>query len=152
VTDAFFSYAKADAAIAETLHTGLLAAGCRVWFDVAELRTDEPWRDQVRSGIADARALLVLLSDAWVASPACAFELRCATERQKPPVVVLIGGSTLSIELPAALRDAAATWIREASLDRAVETAASRLRECRRPGGAPEADSVSQRVSPTEQK
>ena len=131
--DAFLSYAKADAAAVSALRAGLVTAGCQLWYDDAELRAGEPWRDQVRSGIADARALLVVFSEAWRASPACDFEHRCASERRTPVVVVSVGGSLLSIEIPAPLREPAVTWIREESLARTVEATASWLRACRDP-------------------
>ena len=123
-----------DGATAKALCEGLVAAGCLLWVDDAELRTSEPWRDQVRSGIDDARVLPVVFSEAWVTSPACAFERNYACERQKPLVIALAGGSTLPTEVPAALRDGGVTWVsREESLSRTVETTASWLLASRGP-------------------
>jgi hypothetical protein len=137
LNDAFLSYAKVDAEKVNALYQGLVAAGCLVWLDDVELRTSKPWRDQVRSGIDDARVLLVAFSGAWEPSRACKFELDYAVERQKPPAIVLVSGSTPLGEMPAALRDAAATWVsREESLERAVEITASWLLASRGPGRA----------------
>ena len=106
--DAFISYAARDRATASMVCSRLSSLGIRLWFDVDELaRSRDSWRRAVHDGIADSRAVLVLLSEHWHASPACRYELAITLERRVPVVAIrLAGRSDMSAVLSSLPTDA----------------------------------------------
>jgi hypothetical protein len=91
--DAFISYAARDRATASMVCSRLSSLGLRLWFDVDELpRSRDSWRRAVHDGIADSRAVLVLLSEHWHVSPACRYELAITVERRVPVIAIRLAG------------------------------------------------------------
>jgi hypothetical protein len=87
--DAFVSYAARDSAPTHPVCSRLTALGIRLWLDTEDLRRSrDPWRRAVQKGIAQSRALLVVLSEHWDESPACRYELAVALERHVPLVAM----------------------------------------------------------------
>ena len=87
--DAFVSYAARDRVIARDVCSALTALGIRLWVDTQDLRRPrDTWRRSVQMGIAQSRALLVLVSEHWDQSPACRYELALALERRVPLVAM----------------------------------------------------------------
>lgn len=65
----FVSHASEDATLAEQVATQLTAGGVPAWFDGWEIRAGDSIRQKVDAGLAECRALLVLLSHRSVAKP-----------------------------------------------------------------------------------
>jgi hypothetical protein len=104
--DAFVSYAARDSTFAHVVCSGLTALGIRLWLDTEDLRwSRDTWRRAVQNGIAQSRALFVVLSEHWDKSPACRYELAIALERRVPLVAISIvdqpGAISRSSLLPA---------------------------------------------------
>src|SRR4051794_30398187 len=86
--DAFISYARADAAIAERIARLLAGAGRTAWVDVDDIPAGAPWREELGTAIEAASAVVFIVSERWVASRECRKELDRADELGKRMVPV----------------------------------------------------------------
>ena len=82
MADVFLSYARPDAAVAERIARELGSRGWSVWFD-REIPAHETYADVIATELEKARAVLVLWSDAAVASQWVRSEANRARELRK---------------------------------------------------------------------
>ncbi len=113
----FLSYASSDRARALHLADLLEASRVAVWIDRKSIAGGTSWSAEIVRGIEQCAALIVLLSEAAVASPNVQQEIQLAWESRKPILPVLLA----NVQLPQAMRYALAgrQWIE--ALDRPDE-------------------------------
>jgi WD40 repeat protein len=88
--DVFVSYAREDVEfVARRLVPALEARGKAVWVDLTGIPPAAEWRERIRSGIAAAKAVVAVLSPAFVASRICADEIEQAAEANKRLIPVV---------------------------------------------------------------
>ena len=87
----FISYSHADSAFVNVLAANLVKRNAHVWVDTWELNVGDSMLDKVQLAIQDSSALLVILSQASVASEWCRKELNAGLMREldEKRVVVL---------------------------------------------------------------
>jgi hypothetical protein len=69
--DAFLSYAREDSEVVGLLTDGLEGRGKAVWVDTEEIPFSVSWRERAHAGIEAAKAVVFVLSEHWLGSPAC---------------------------------------------------------------------------------
>jgi WD40 repeat protein len=107
--DVFVSYARKDRDVADRLCAGLEAAGKEIWIDREDIPDTADWRARARAGVETAKAVLFVLSEDWVESKYCRFELDHAVEMHKRLIPVALPPELDPGTLPLALRDL--SWI-----------------------------------------
>lgn len=130
--DAFISYAREDAELAETLCTRLKDGGQTIWIDKEGVRFSESWREKARAGIHAAKATILILTPDWLRSEACAWEAKHAVEVHKKVVPIAVAPAPDPRTLPGPVRDR--KWIPldpatidQATIDRILQTLAADL-------------------------
>ena len=121
--DAFLSYAREDSEVVERLIEELEAHDKAVWVDTEEIPFSTSWRERAHAGIEAAKAVVLVLSEHWLASRACRWELEQAAQRNKRLVPVLSGPDLPAESLPSDLADL--TWIplrEESAIEELVRT------------------------------
>ncbi len=113
--DAFLTYAREDSDVVERLIAGLDEHDKAVWVDREEIPFSTSWRERAHAGIEAAKAVVVVLSEHWLGSPACRWELEQAVQRNKRLVPVLAGPDLPAESLPSELADLAWIPLREKS-------------------------------------
>ena len=105
--DAFVSYAGADWPRVRRLCVGLGARGKRLWIDNEQFEPTEAWENEVKSGIAGARVVVLLVTPKWLKSAQCGRELELVRDAKKPkPVLTVILSDTVApSSLPRVLLD-----------------------------------------------
>jgi len=73
--DAFVSYSRADAGVAERLREQLHERGMDAWLDVEGIVGGEPWQARIIRAIEACKAFVFLVSPDSVCSRVCAEEL-----------------------------------------------------------------------------
>lgn len=88
--DVFLSYSRADLARAQELVARLEASGRSVWVDWSGIPPTAEWMSEVEAGIDSSAGVVVLLSQASIASEVCGREVAHAQESGKRVVPVAI--------------------------------------------------------------
>ena len=102
----FISYSHEDRDFADGLAMQLVQQGVRVWVDRWELAVGDSLTERIQAAIAGASALLVILSQASVASEWCRRELTAGLVRElEEKRVVVLPVVTDDCEIPLFLRD-----------------------------------------------
>src|SRR3954447_24925246 len=118
--DAFVSYAREDANVVHAIADGLRVAGKEIWIDREKIPFASDWRVRARAGVDAARAVILVLSEHWLASEACRYELERAAASHKRLVPVTVEWEPKSDELPGAVRDLVWIPVESGSADSAV--------------------------------
>ncbi len=71
----FISYSRTTSELANALTDALEARGYRVWIDQESITPASDWRARISVGIEGARAVVLILSERFIASPNCDREL-----------------------------------------------------------------------------
>lgn len=71
----FISYSRTTSGLATALTDALEARGYRVWIDQESITPASDWRARISVGIEGARAVLLVISERFLASPNCDREL-----------------------------------------------------------------------------
>lgn len=77
-TRVFLSYSRQDSAFVEALRTQLTDRGYDVWIDRKDIRGGEEWRKRIATLILNAHVVVFVLTDAWLGSEVCAWEIETA--------------------------------------------------------------------------
>jgi WD40 repeat protein len=100
----FISYSRTTSELANAITDALEARGYRVWIDQESITPASDWRARISVGIEGARAVLLILSERFIASPNCDRELVEAVGLGKRLIPVL--AENIAIErLPAPVPD-----------------------------------------------
>jgi hypothetical protein len=81
--DAFVSYSRVDAVVAEALRAQLHVRGMNVWLDVEGIVGGENWKARITRAIEVCKAFIFLVSPDSLHSAVCAEELARAVELNK---------------------------------------------------------------------
>lgn len=103
----FLSYSRRQFYFAEAVVFGLQEAGIDVWFDVQQLGPGEQWREQIAQGLDGASGVVMVASEAAIASKYVRGEWEPMIDTGRSVYVVLFE----ACELPPKLRDNAAAII-----------------------------------------
>jgi WD40 repeat protein len=102
MADLFISYSRQDLAFVRRLAAGLERRGKDVWVDLDDILPSAPWMAEIRVAIAEADAVVVVLSPASVASPVCETELQAAADLNKRLIPVVAEPTPIE-DVPATL-------------------------------------------------
>lgn len=97
----FISYSRRQLYFAESLAVNLLTHELEVWFDLQRLDPGSDWADGIRRGLEGCTGLLLVASQASLASKYVLQEVQAARDQGKPVVIVLFE----AVELPPDLLD-----------------------------------------------
>ena len=122
----FVSYARDDADRAGSIVRGLERAGIACWFAPRDIGPGGSWVDEIRRGMQEASAVLVMVSPATVLSQSVAAEVTFAAEREVPILPVIVQPVAWD-RLPARLAPVASTCAVDLSDVRAVDSGVGRL-------------------------
>ncbi len=89
VADAFLSYAREDLLFVQRLTAALQDRNREVWVDLEDIAPSARWREEIRTGITEADAVVFVITPDSVASTICRTELDYATEQSKRLVPIL---------------------------------------------------------------
>lgn len=122
---AFLSYAREDLPFVRRLAAALQARNREVWVDLEDVIPSARWREEIRTGITTADAVVFVITPDSVASVVCREELDYATEAPKR-LVPIIARKTSTASVPQTLAEL--SWLSflddvdfEAGVDRLVE-------------------------------
>jgi TIR domain len=73
----FISHSADDRALAQRLATSLKEAGMKVWFDT-QIKPGENIRERISEALAEADAMVMLVTKSWLASPFMSSDLEYA--------------------------------------------------------------------------
>ncbi|MDX6698253.1 MAG: hypothetical protein QOE65_1650 [Solirubrobacteraceae bacterium] len=126
MADAFISYSRGDKAFVQRLHAALRDRGKEVWVDWEDIPASVDWREELRTGIESADALVFVLSPESVHSEVCAQELEQA-QAQGKRIVPLLHRDLDGVPVPEALSSRNWIFLRteeefQPGVDRLVET------------------------------
>jgi hypothetical protein len=91
----YISYVGADRALARELSKALTAQGIPVWFAENEIAPGEDWVEKIEKGLSEAKAVLLLISPEFLASPSANFEAGMALSprsRDRRVIPILLRG------------------------------------------------------------
>lgn len=71
----FVSYSRTTSELANAVTDALEARGYRVWIDQESITPASDWRERISVGIEGARAVVLIISERFIASPNCDREL-----------------------------------------------------------------------------
>ncbi len=103
----FISYSRREFYFAESLSIRLQHSGMSVWFDSQQIALGENWSQDIQSGLSESGTLVLVASQASIASPYVAKEWQYALEKGKPVHVIFFE----AVDLPAELTKSAASII-----------------------------------------
>ena len=88
----FFSYPHGDnAQLVERLKQDLEARGHEVWFDIAEIKTGDDWRNRITRGILESQQVVAFLSKHSVRDPGvCLNEIAIALADKGDAIVTVL--------------------------------------------------------------
>lgn len=89
MADVFVTYSRRNREFVRKLADALEARGRSVWVDLEDIVPSASWMAEVRSAIAAADSVLIVLSPDWVASEVCQAEMGYAAELSKRMVPVV---------------------------------------------------------------
>lgn len=99
----FISYARSDAAIAESMRVRLINAGFDAFLDKHDIAPGEPWRPRLGKLIARADKVVFLVSPKSIASTMCEWEIDEAERLGKPLLPIVIANMNIA-QAPEKLR------------------------------------------------
>jgi len=79
----YLAYAAADRAWAEHFSAALRDAGVNVWFDAAEIRPGDEWKEATKQALRNSETLVFVLTPNSVDNPWSLFELGAAVAGNK---------------------------------------------------------------------
>jgi WD40 repeat protein len=126
MADLFISYSRHDLAFTRRLAAGLESRGKKVWVDLDDILPSAPWMAEIRVAIAEADAVVVVLSPSSVASSVCESELQAAVDLNKRLIPVVAHATPIE-DVPATLAALNFLDFSNETADAAFETALSRL-------------------------
>jgi hypothetical protein len=85
----FMSYSHRDERFAIPLARGLMDKGIRIWIDQKEIIAGEDWTEQLKIGLSQTEALLIVLSPRSMASKYVMQEVAAAQQAGKPVFPVM---------------------------------------------------------------
>lgn len=125
MADVFVSYAREDLPFVRRLTAALQARDRDVWGDLDDIIPSARWREEIRTAITEADAVVFVITPDSVASEVCRTELDYATEASKR-LVPVIARETPAGSVPPALAEL--NWLPfldgtdfKAGVDRLVE-------------------------------
>ncbi|NEO33840.1 MAG: toll/interleukin-1 receptor domain-containing protein [Symploca sp. SIO3C6] len=83
MNEIFISYFRKDLELALFLKSQLEVYGFSLWQDLEDLPVGEPWRQQVQVAIQKSQNVICLLSDDFVVSANCQWEVQQAIAHNK---------------------------------------------------------------------
>jgi TolB-like protein/Flp pilus assembly protein TadD len=95
-SDAFLSYASADAAVAERVCSHLEGAGMRIWIAPRDVPAGAQYADALVRAINASRTLLLILSKHSVESAHVGKEVERASSKRKPIVAIRLDAAPLT--------------------------------------------------------
>ena len=95
-SDAFLSYASADAAVAERVCSHLEGAGMRIWIAPRDVPAGAQYADALVRAINASRTLLLILSKHSVGSAHVGKEVERASSKRKPIVAIRLDAAPLT--------------------------------------------------------
>ncbi len=95
-SDAFLSYASADAAVAERVCSHLEGAGMRIWIAPRDVPAGAQYADTLVRAINASRTLLLILSKHSVDSAHVGKEVERASSKRKPIVAIRLDAAPLT--------------------------------------------------------
>jgi nucleoside 2-deoxyribosyltransferase len=93
VANVFLTYAREDAAFADTLADALKRRGFGIWSNHQAIQPDEDWEQELRDHLTAADSVVVVLSPAAARSANTMFEIGAADALDKPIIAVNPAGS-----------------------------------------------------------
>lgn len=103
----FISYSRREFYFAESLSIRLQHSGMSVWFDSQQIALGENWSQDIQDGLSESGTLVLVASQASIASPYVAKEWQYALENGKPVHVIFFE----AVDLPSELVKSAASII-----------------------------------------
>jgi TolB-like protein/Flp pilus assembly protein TadD len=95
-SDAFLSYASADAEVAKQVCARLEASGLRVWMAPRDVPAGAHYADALVRAISSSRSLLLILSENSVDSAHVSKEVERASSKRKPIVAIRLDAAPLT--------------------------------------------------------
>src|ERR1700722_6110744 len=95
-SDAFLSYASADAEVAKQVCARLEASGLRIWMAPRDVPAGAHYADALVRAINGSRALLLILSENSVDSAHVSKEVERASSKRKPIVAIRLDAAPLT--------------------------------------------------------
>jgi formylglycine-generating enzyme required for sulfatase activity len=121
-TRVFISYSRKDMDFAEHLRDGLLARGFEAYLDKHDILPGEPWRERLSGLITEADTVVFCLSDSYVASKICDWEVNEA-ERQGKRLFPVVGMDMPDDNVPQRLKRLNYIFMRDSvEFDRGIDT------------------------------
>ncbi len=99
MTDVFISYSRKDVEFARQLTASLEEHGADVWFDQADIHAGVKWSSAIQQGLRDAKAMIVIISPASMASTNVEDEWQWFLDRRKPLIPVLLEPADIHFQL-----------------------------------------------------
>src|SRR5690349_2387749 len=94
----FISYSRNTFYFVESLAYELREAKLTYWFDVEQLEVGEDWQSDIDKGLANCQALVLIVSNASIASPNVRYEWETARKANKPIFLALFEAVELPLE------------------------------------------------------
>lgn len=85
----YLAYAAADKVWAAQFSTALRDAGVKLWFDAAEIRPGDEWKDATERALRDSDILVFVLTPNSVDNPWALFELGAAVADNKRVIPIV---------------------------------------------------------------
>jgi len=87
------SYSRKDEAFVRKFHADLEAKGVKTWLDLKDIAPGYPWRQALYDGVLTSDAMIIFLSESYIASAMCRMECFLARINNKQIIPVVIDGS-----------------------------------------------------------
>lgn len=95
----FISYSRQQTPFIDRLAADLEKAGHPLWLDYRSLVPAKPWYDQIKAGIIEAEAFLLVVSKGSITSPNVEPEWRLALELKERVILLIFDAVPLPLEL-----------------------------------------------------
>lgn len=95
----FISYSRQQTPFIDRLAVELEKAGHTLWLDYRSLVPAKPWYDQIKAGIIEAEAFLLVVSKGSISSPNVEPEWRLALEQKERVILLIFDAAPLPPEL-----------------------------------------------------
>ena len=105
IGNVFISYSRKDIEKAERLRRLLEGLGFNVWLDLVGIAAGEEWPTKLAEAINDSDVVLMLISQASVASEYCLKEILFAKKKSKPIIGLRLDDATLPDQIEFMLGD-----------------------------------------------
>ena len=97
----FVSYSRRQLYFAEALALHLQKAGIKIWFDLQQLQAGTDWSEGLEKGVKDAKQMVLVVSEASLASPYTQAEWQGFAEKGRKIALVIYE----AVELPDELKN-----------------------------------------------